>query len=194
MSELPQGSIIADPLSENREWPEMTDAKFFSANTIIAQTAETETTEDAALEEFLAPPVRSDLGRLQNIRPEHKKINLDINVGTEHLQRRVTVGTLGRLPVSTVVLLGVGQVNAPKYNCIRGNKRRQEFLLKMVNKGRSETDQVTPETLDGYLEAAAEEGHITRIGKVRWQLTEAGMSSLLQDDELKKRLKNPGSI
>lgn len=74
-------------------------------------------------------------------------------------------GKFGKLPDDAKLLMCVGQVNRPSYDCFKTPEARAAWLLTMLNKGKPQTGRLKPEDLTKLIEECIAEGYLSVNGK-----------------------------
>jgi len=206
LSELPRGTVfvdealVGDDIDNESTIRSASLANELATLAVGGSYAELETDHDTADPHEL---ISDEAPRVELERPDRppkktdansNRLRLDINVGTRHIDRVISVGNMARLSAETKLLLGVGQINAPKYSCITGSKARHAYIARIINKGLTKENEFSDIQISQMFEEAEEQGLVRRTIRGKWQLTDAGMDSLLDDEKLKRNLKNPGTI
>lgn len=191
MGLMPKGVVEEGHLAidnEGYERPNVVSEVGSLALDVVARDPEIE-----AVDSLLSGGRASNLPRQRPVEPSHKRMNLDFGIGRKHINRTVTAGSFGLLPVETRLLVGVGLLNARGLQgCLKTEEQRTTFLENIVNKSQPKNiEPITGNGLSDMLESSTEQGLLTQNSSNGLGLTEAGMDYLLSDEVLLKKLKAP---
>ena len=98
MSEIPRGIVVIDETLERHEDIGTPPSAHLMGEMALSGTmGETEPEYDMDMvNQALGTRALREPTRHREVKPALKRFNLDLNVGSAHINKRVTVGTLGR--------------------------------------------------------------------------------------------------
>lgn len=99
---------------------------------------------------------------------------------------RLTGVHFGDVDNATRALIAIGQATDDRYSFLDTDARKDEFILKIVNKGRPDAKRVDAGELGILIEEQIEEGYLMRNGN-GLELTDEGFARLDTDERLAKR-------
>ena len=96
------------------------------------------------------------------------------SAGGEGYSKTWQAGKFGKLPDDVKLLMAVGQVNRPSYDCFKTKEARGNWVLTMINKGKGEEELLGQDALAELVGASVGKGYVSVNGNGP-QLTKSGL-------------------
>lgn len=128
---------------------------------------------EVAVEESIEPEEKTAAQKLKAGRVHDKMLSFNFEAGDKKYMKEWRVKQFSGLADDVKYLFAVGQVNTPAYDCFNTEEARENWLLRMVNKGKEDKDQLEQEDLSKIAEECYEKGYVSKEEQGA-QLTEAG--------------------